>query len=95
MRRTRHSGRTAGEALLLQLHIAGPQKGAGSFSRRRALRLAQAAGPSTPAATRSRCRAPAGVCVRACGLARATNPPQEAVGRFRTEMSDLFRGGIP
>jgi len=38
---------------------------------------------------------PAGVCVRACGLARATNPPQEAVGRFRTEMSDLFRGGIP
>jgi hypothetical protein len=31
MRRTRRSGNTAGEALPLQLHIAGPQKGAGSF----------------------------------------------------------------
>jgi hypothetical protein len=37
MRRTRRSGNTAGEALLLQLHIAGPQKGVGSFSGRRAL----------------------------------------------------------
>jgi hypothetical protein len=39
MRRTRRSGSTAGEALLLQLHIAGPQKGVGPFSRRRALGL--------------------------------------------------------
>ena len=32
MRRTRRSGSTAGEALPLQLHIAGPQKGVGSLS---------------------------------------------------------------
>jgi hypothetical protein len=37
MRRTRRSGSTAGEALPLQLHIAGPQKGVGPFSRGRAL----------------------------------------------------------
>jgi hypothetical protein len=36
MGRTRRSGRTAGEALLLQLHIAGSQKGVGPFSNRRA-----------------------------------------------------------
>jgi hypothetical protein len=32
MGRTRRSGSTAGEALPLQLHIAGPQKGVGRFS---------------------------------------------------------------
>ncbi len=32
MGRTRRSGRTAGEALPLQLHIAGSQKGVGPFS---------------------------------------------------------------
>ena len=32
MGRTRRSGSTAGEALPLQLHIAGPQKGVGSVS---------------------------------------------------------------
>ena len=32
MRRTRRSGSTAGEALPLQFHIAGPQKSAGSVS---------------------------------------------------------------
>jgi hypothetical protein len=32
MGRTRRSGSTAGEALLLQLHIVGPQKGVGPFS---------------------------------------------------------------
>jgi hypothetical protein len=42
MGRTRRSGNTAGEALPLQLHIAGPQKGVGPFSRRRASWLAQA-----------------------------------------------------
>ena len=34
---TRRSGNTAGEALPLQLHIVGPQKGVGPFFRRRAL----------------------------------------------------------
>jgi hypothetical protein len=33
MGRTRRSAHTAGEALPLQLHIAGPQKGVRSFSR--------------------------------------------------------------
>jgi hypothetical protein len=36
MGRIRRSGHTAGEALPLQLHIAGPQKGVGSFCRCRA-----------------------------------------------------------
>ena len=37
MGRTRRSGNTADEALPLQLHIVGPQKGVGPFFRRRAL----------------------------------------------------------
>jgi hypothetical protein len=43
MGKTRRSGRTAGEALPLQLHIAGPQKGVGSFSCRVGFAAAQAA----------------------------------------------------
>jgi hypothetical protein len=39
---TRRSGNTAGEALPLQLHIAGPQKGVGSLSRRQPSWYAQA-----------------------------------------------------
>jgi hypothetical protein len=40
MRRTRRSGQTAGEALPLQFHIVGSQKGAGPLNRRRAPSLA-------------------------------------------------------
>jgi hypothetical protein len=69
MRRTRRSGSTAGEALPLQLHIAGPQKGVGPFSRGRA--LAACAGhcyrPSLPPATRS-----AVLCLRTGGVTWAT-----------------------
>jgi hypothetical protein len=70
MGRTRRSGHTAGEALPLQLHIAGlTTVGVGSFSRRRA--LAACAGrsrrPSMSAATRS-----AVLCLRAGGVTWAT-----------------------
>jgi len=38
MGKTRRSGNTADEALRMQFHIAGSQKGVGSFSRRHAFR---------------------------------------------------------
>ena len=72
MRRTRRSGSTAGEALPLQLHIAGPQKGVGPFLRGRA--LAACAGhchrPSLPPATRS-----AVLCLRTGGPSSRDRSP--------------------
>ena len=46
MGKARRSGRTAGETLPLQLHIAGPQKGVGPLSRTRGRSPQTTCGPA-------------------------------------------------
>jgi hypothetical protein len=107
MGKTRRSGQTAGEAMPLQLHIAGPQKGVGSFSRRHA--LAACAGrrrTSIPPATRSAVGCLASRRRRSCpgfgadketpkGTAcPSTGEPAIAIARGRRPIAGPLAGGL-